>query len=78
MITCKQATKYISMMEERKLTARQRFGLWLHLGICGFCKLFMKQNKIITTSATHIHEHADESLSAAEKELMINAIQQLP
>lgn len=73
MISCKEATRYISMKEERKLTARQRFSLWLHLGICSFCRLFMKQNKIIANTPQHIHEE-NEALTTAEKEKIIVAI----
>ena len=77
MITCKEATRYISMKEERKLTPRQRFGLWLHLGVCSFCKLFMKQNKIIASVSKHIHEE-NETLTTAEKEKIVVAINSLP
>ena len=78
MITCKEATKYISMKEEQKLSPRQRFGLWLHLGICGLCRLFMKQNRIITGPVKHSHEDMDAALSTTEKESIIISLGQLP
>ena len=74
MISCKQATDFISRKEEGKLSPVQRMQLWLHLGVCTFCKLFYKQNKIITQQATHLHEHTTAQLSNAEKETIINRI----
>ena len=75
MITCKQATKFISQKEEGKLSLRQHWQLWMHLGVCAVCRIFQKQNKIITRNAPHIHEHIEVSLSKAEKESIISALE---
>jgi len=75
-ITCKEATRIISQKEEGKITFKQRLQLWKHLGICSLCKLFYKQNKIITQHATHLHEHIDATLTPAEKETIINKMQE--
>lgn len=75
MITCKQATKFISQKEEGKLSLRQRWQLWMHLGVCEICRIFQKQNKIIIKSTSHIHEYIDVSLSTAEKESIISALE---
>ncbi|QEC68051.1 hypothetical protein FRZ67_12330 [Panacibacter ginsenosidivorans] len=74
MITCKEATNFISLKEERKLTVKQRIQLLLHLGICSLCKLFYRQNKIITQRAAHLHEHTNATLSQPEKEAIIQRI----
>jgi len=74
MITCKEATTFISLKEERKLSVKQQIQLWLHLGICSLCKLFYRQNKIITQHAARLQEHTQAELSPEEKTIMINKI----
>ncbi len=74
MITCKKATEFIIQREEGKISFRQRVQLWLHMGVCGLCKLFYKQSSLISKTIHHLHEHIDDQLSAAEKEIMINAL----
>jgi hypothetical protein len=76
MITCKEATNFISLKEEGRLSFKQRIRLLLHLGVCSLCKLFYRQNKIITRHAPHLHEQTDVQLSKAEKEEMINKMKE--
>lgn len=71
MITCVEATNFISLKEERKLSLKQYIQLWLHLGVCSLCKLFYRQNKIITKSAGKLHEHATAKLSPEQKDTII-------
>lgn len=73
-ITCKQATEFIIKREEGKLSLKNRFLLWLHFGVCSFCKLFYKQSRLIGKNASHIHGHIHESLSAEEKGKMVEAL----
>jgi hypothetical protein len=75
-ISCKEATLFISKKEEGKLSFKQRLQLWLHLGICGFCKLFAKQNKIIINTSKNIDLTINDTLSAGEKKLMIEKLEQ--
>ncbi|MEP7318129.1 MAG: hypothetical protein ABI921_05300 [Panacibacter sp.] len=75
MITCKQATKFISQKEEGKLSLQQRWQLWMHLGVCAVCRIFQKQNKIIISNTPHIHEHINASLSVAEKKSIITVLE---
>lgn len=74
MITCKEATNFISRKEEGRLSFKQRIQLMLHLGICSFCKLFYRQNKVIIKNASQIDEYTSASLSHEEKESMINKL----
>ncbi len=74
-ISCKEATEFISKKEEGKLTFGQQLQLWQHLGICGLCKLFAKQNKIITKVAKDLQDHIQLSLSENEKKLIIDKLQ---
>jgi hypothetical protein len=76
MITCKKATEFISKREENKLSFWNRIQLWQHLAICGFCKLFMKQNKFITENIAKIENKYDASLSSEEKQKMIKNLQE--
>jgi hypothetical protein len=75
MISCKEATDFISRKEEGKLSFRQRWQLWQHLAVCSFCKLFYKQNKIFSNSASHLHEHTNATLSQEQKEYLIKALE---
>ena len=54
MITCKEATIYISKKEEGRLSVMQHIKLFVHLGTCSLCKLFYKQNKIIIQNTPKI------------------------
>ncbi|HRI20260.1 MAG TPA: hypothetical protein PLA68_04880 [Panacibacter sp.] len=75
MITCKEATKFISQKEEGKLSLRQRWQLWMHLGVCAVCRIFERQNKVIIKNAPHLHEHLNASLSVLEKESIVAALE---
>jgi len=74
-ISCKEATKFISQKEESKLSFKQRVQLLAHLGICGLCKMFAKQNKIIVNASKHLHEHITETLSETDKRSMIEKLE---
>lgn len=77
MITCKQATEFIIKREEGKLPLKNHALLWLHMGICGLCKLFAKQSKLIGKNCGNMAEHVSESLSAEDKEQLINSLEKL-
>lgn len=72
MITCKQATHYISVREENKLSFSERIKLSMHLMFCKFCALFAKQNKLMIAQLKNIHP--TESLSEMEKDSIHNNI----
>lgn len=74
MITCGEATDFISKKEERKLSLLQKVQLRIHLYICELCKLFSKQNKIIIKSIPKMHEDSDASLDATQKNEMIEVL----
>ncbi len=75
MISCKEATKFISQKEEGKLTFHQRWLLWQHLAICAVCRLFSKQNKVIINNISHIDDYNDALLTQSEKESIIAALE---
>lgn len=76
-ITCKQATDYISKKEEGRLSASQRVALWRHLAICSLCRLFSKQNKMMSQAAQLSDLSTTQpALSPEEKEQLINEVLQ--
>ena len=74
-ITCKQATEFIVKRDEGKLSLKNRCLLWLHMGICGLCKLFAQQSRFIGKSGSNMGKHITESLSPEEKEKIIATLQ---
>ncbi|MBA4197186.1 MAG: hypothetical protein C0459_06480 [Chitinophaga sp.] len=75
MISCKEATDFISKKEEGKLTIMQRYALWRHLLICTMCRLFNLQNKTIVKNASTLRE-TDASLTREEKDGIIQTLNQ--
>ena len=43
MLTCKQASQFISTSLDRPLSFNERFALKLHLLVCKYCKRFSQQ-----------------------------------
>ena len=64
LISCKDATNFISKKEERKLGLLQRLQLTIHLVICEFCKLFYKQNNFLINNVKNLSN--EESLTESE------------
>ncbi len=51
MLSCKQASHLLSLSRERALPWRQRLGLRLHLSLCGACRQFALQLKLLRQAA---------------------------
>ena len=64
LISCKDATNFISKKEEKKLNLLQRLQLTIHLIICEFCKLFYKQNNFLINNIKNLS--TEESLTESE------------
>ena len=47
-ISCKEATRLISVSSERKLTLKERLELKIHLSVCSLCVNFSKQIKYLS------------------------------
>jgi len=74
MISCKKSTELVIQKEEGRLSANQRFQLFLHMDICSFCRLFAKQSSIINKA---FHKNANQEnlhLTDEEKDEMINNV----
>ncbi len=71
-ITCKEATFLIVKSEEHSISLIQNLKLALHLLICRFCRLFLKQNRWLTAALQKLE--TESSLTPAEKEKIKNAV----
>lgn len=76
MINCKQAGEYVSQREEGRLSFSKRMQLLLHLAICSFCRLFVKQTRLMKQCSAHACNNCEESLSSEEKQQLIQNLQQ--
>lgn len=47
MASCRKATELTELRELRPLTGSERFGLWLHRGICARCRMYMRDSMLI-------------------------------
>ncbi|PKM12451.1 MAG: hypothetical protein CVV13_05370 [Gammaproteobacteria bacterium HGW-Gammaproteobacteria-3] len=45
MLTCKEASHLASKSLDAKLTWRERFGLCLHIAMCGLCRRYVRDLK---------------------------------
>ncbi len=77
-ISCKQAVDFISKKEEGKLSLVQRTQLVSHLAICGFCRAFDKQNKLLTSFFNKRPATLSSSLDKKEKEAILTALENAP
>lgn len=70
MITCEEATDWVSRREEGKLTLSRGLRLRMHLILCIFCRRFNRQNKILIHQVHHHHG----ALSDQEKKAMADRL----
>ena len=68
MISCKEASEFTIQKSEGKLSLKERFQLWLHLSICGVCKLFAIQSTWLDKVSSRIE--ISEQFSTEEKETL--------
>ncbi len=56
-IKCKEATALVLKKESSSLPLQDRFRLWMHLIICSWCRLFVKQNRMLHTAMSQEGPH---------------------
>jgi hypothetical protein len=62
MLTCKDASHLISERQERPLGLRERWGLWLHLLICKYCRRFERQVAMLSRALRELgRRHAADT-----------------
>jgi hypothetical protein len=76
MINCKQASEYLLRREEGKLPFSKRIQLLQHLAVCGLCRLFHRQSRLVKQCAAQSCEHCEDQLSETEKQQLIHQLQQ--
>jgi predicted anti-sigma-YlaC factor YlaD len=59
LINCKQATYLHEKKKEGKLDAMERFGLWVHLLYCKFCRLFIKQVEQLESATRKFYQNTE-------------------
>lgn len=70
---CDEVTRMASDRLERNLTLRERVQFSLHLTVCGLCRRYADQVRLIQEASRRLSEHLDGipgSLSGASRERM--------
>lgn len=70
---CKKATWLVSTSFERRLSVKERLGLFFHLLVCSGCRLFKKQVRFLQQRLPFAAGKAVVPLPAEEKE-KLNAL----
>jgi len=80
MLTCKQATFFISIRNFQKLKLVKRLQLQLHLMACTGCRAFNQQNRIIDKTLLEFHQNtqlqSEEELSPEKKSYLKSTVNQ--
>jgi hypothetical protein len=66
MPTCRQVARIQSDALDQPLTSFKRFGLWLHLLVCKWCRRYGKQIRFLRHAA---HDHPDEVAESVPQKL---------
>ena len=75
MITCKQSTQWVIKNEYKKLSVKENLQLLSHMTICSFCRLFQKQNSIVSKALYKSKSKKIFHLTTKEKEDMLHSVQ---
>ncbi len=79
MLTCKDASHLVSHGQDRALSFRERWGLRIHLWLCGNCRRFDRQvalmRRLLRQSDQRAEpEVAEQALSAEARERISRAL----
>lgn len=68
-INCKEASQLVSQAMDRPLGWRKRFDLWVHLVVCGMCRQFLKQLRLVRVTLRRMVSQAesDESVKLTDE-----------
>ena len=79
LLSCKKASQIISQSLDKKLTAKERFSLNLHLVICKYCKRFSQQMQSIRValkqSTSAIESDDSINMSSETKKRLLQSIE---
>jgi hypothetical protein len=82
MISCKRAAELISLSLETRLGWGQRLALLLHLAVCGMCRRFRRQSRLLQQAGRVVGQPdpvpgvPGEVLSAAARERIKGALRE--
>lgn len=77
MLSCKQASQFISASLDRPLTLRDRIVLRLHLIICKYCKRFSQQLQTMRVAMTTLAQSIENDNSIEMPVALKNSITKL-
>ena len=75
MITCKRSTEWVIKKEYKKLSVKENLQLLSHMAICSFCRLFQKQNSLISKALYKSESREIFQLTSEEKEDLLHSVQ---
>jgi hypothetical protein len=72
--SCREAARAQSEALEHSLPPAKRFGLWLHLLMCRWCRRYGQQIRFMRAA---VHEHEDQQTDAMPQKLSPEARERL-
>jgi heterodisulfide reductase subunit B len=57
--SCKEVSELLSQAQERPLTLKEKFGVYIHLPLCEGCRNFLKQLRFIRVAVKRYLERED-------------------
>ena len=75
MITCKQSTEWVIKKEYKKLSVKENLQLLSHMAVCSFCRLFQKQNSLISKALYKSESGEIFHLTSEEKKDLLHSVQ---
>lgn len=57
--SCKEVSELLSQAQERPLTLKEKFGVYIHLPLCEGCRNFLKQLRFIRVAVQRYLERED-------------------
>jgi hypothetical protein len=72
MLTCRDASRLASEVQDRPLGARERLSLWIHLAMCALCRRYAAQLEFVRRAAERLRspDGRREGLSAEARQLI--------
>ena len=75
MITCKQSTEWVIKKEYKTLSIKENLQLLSHMAVCSLCRLFQKQNSIISKAIYKSEKRELFHLTVEEKKELLHSVQ---
>jgi hypothetical protein len=75
MITCKQSTEWVIKKEYKRLSIKENLQLLSHMAVCSFCRLFQRQNSIISKAVNRSESREIFQLTSEEKKDLLRSVQ---